>query len=474
MLGQRGDKFMNDAKNELNEKLIIELMKKYNDDLFPMYVEFPHKSFWSEKLKEEDYKNALKNLFSTDYKKKAPLLLYVHIPYCPKQCWFCICYSKVTKDYEQVKRYLDYLFREIDMLKKFFDENGITPNFHDIHLGGGSPTYLKEEDFDSLIEKLKSIVDFKNIREFTIEIDPRAVTGETLKYYHSKGINRISLGIQDFDPEVQKAVNRIQPVELIEKLLTPEIRKNFSGVNFDILCGLPRQTRESFRKTIETVIKLSPDRICNVFVTYATSYRKHQKLIKEKEVPDIYERTILFYESVQTLIKNGYVRIGFDHFAKSTDQLAKAFSNKSIHWNGLGYRAGEFMDTIGIGTSSASRVTPYYYSQNYYELPLYEKAIDEGKLPIYRGYKMNSNDVIRREIIHTMRSFFSLDFHKIEQLYNIKFKEYFKKELKTLQIFEKDNLLNVSDDMIDITELGKYFIYQICQVFDTYIPYKSK
>lgn len=329
---------------------------------------------------------------------------------------------------------------------------------------------LEEKEFDLLVNKIGTIADLKNIKEFTIEIDPRAVNKEKLLYYHNKGINRISFGIQDFDPDVQRTVNRVQPLELIESLLVPETRKLFSSVNFDILCGLPKQTRESFRKTVDTVIKLSPDRICDVFVTYAPAYRKHQELIAKLKTPDTYERTVMFHESAQSFLNNGYVRIGFDHFAKPTDILAKSMMAESIHWNGLGYRAGSFIDIIGIGASSSCRLGPSYYSQNYYELPLYEEALDNGKFPIYRGYKMNDSDIIRRDIIHTLRSYFFISRHDFEQKYNIEFEKYFCNEEAVLNEFAKDGLMETAGDRITITELGIHFIYQICRVWDNYLP----
>jgi len=262
----------------------------------------------------------------------------------------------------------------------------------------------------------------------------------------------------------------VQPPELIESLLVPETRKLFNSVNFDILCGLPKQTRETFRKTVDTVIKLSPDRICDVFVTYAPSYRKHQSLITKLEMPDTYEKTIMFHESVQSFLNNGYVRIGFDHFAKPTDILAKSMKIKSIHWNGLGYRAGDVIDIIGIGTSSACRLGSHYYSQNYYEFPLYEGALDNAMFPIYRGYKMNDSDIIRRDIIHALRSYFFISRQKIEEKYNIKYNAYFGKEETILNEFEKDGLIENTADRITITELGIHFIYQICRIWDNRLP----
>lgn len=441
---------------------INNLMKKYNN-LYAMYVEYPHKSFWSEDFNDGDFRTALKSLFSS--RENPPLLLYSHIPFCPKQCYYCTCHTFITKDYEKIKKYLNYLFYEIDMLRNFFDKHAITPNFREIHLGGGSPTILQEKEFNQLLEKLQSIADIKQLSEFAIEIDPRVVTKETLKYYHAKGINRISFGVQDFDPDVQKAVNRIQPRELIEDLLTPDIRKCFKGINFDIMWGLPRQTRETFRRTIDTVLELSPDRISLLLLHYAPDVKKHQKLMKKSELPNAHERTMLFHEAVQTLLNNGYVRIGLEHFAKPTDDLAKAMKNKTLQWNSLGYTTGRYFDVIGIGPGSSSTINDYYF-QNVYPLSDYESAVSNGRFPILRGYKLNGDDVIRRDIIHRLRCYFFVDYSEIERRFNIKFEEYFKNEILLLEGFVKDDLLDVSEKAISITDLGKFFTFYICRAFD--------
>lgn len=444
---------------------INNLIKKYNN-LYAMYVEYPHKSFWSDNFNDEDYRIALKSLFSS--RKDCPILLYVHIPFCPKQCFYCTCHTFITKDYERIKNYLNYLYCEIDLLRNFFNKHVITPNFREIHIGGGSPTILQEKEFNMLLEKLQTIVDIKQLREFSIEIDPRVVTKDTLKYYHSKGINRISFGIQDFDPTVQEAVNRIQPRELIDNLLTPDIRKIFNSINFDIMWGLPKQTRESFRKTIETVIELSPDRISLLLLHYAPDVKKHQKLMNKSELPDIYERTLLFHEATQTLMSNGYIRIGLEHFAKPTDDLAKAMKNKTVQWNSLGYTPGRYFDVISIGPNSSSTINNYYF-QNVYDLLDYESLVSNGMFPIFRGYELNNDDVIRRSVIHQLRCYFFIDYNEIEHRFNIKFEEYFKNDILLLEEFAKDGLLNISEKTISITDIGKLFTFYICQAFDKFV-----
>ncbi len=223
------------------QKNLENLVKKYDSSAY-MYTEYPHKSFWSEEFGENDYKESL-NLLSS-HKENDPMMMYVHIPYCTQPCFFCTCHFKVTRDHEKIKNYLKTLSQEIDLLCDFFDKNSINPRFVEMHLGGGSPTILNEEEFDYLIEKTNNLVNIKNLEEFAIEIDPRAVDRERMLYYHQKGINRISFEIQDFDINVQEAINRVQSPELVKDLITPDIRNLFRhGINFDVIYGLPLQTK---------------------------------------------------------------------------------------------------------------------------------------------------------------------------------------------------------------------------------------
>lgn len=444
-----------------------DLIKKYGHNAF-MYGEYPHKSFWANEADDGNYRAALKDLALR--KKNAPALLYVHVPFCPKQCYFCTCRTKMAQNYGIVTDYLGLLHREIDLLKNFLEKDAAPINFQEIHIGGGSPSWLRKKDFDALVDKLGTIADIKKLYNFTLEVDPRQVNEEKMLYYCSKGIDRVSFGIQDFDPDVQKAINRVQPVKLIESLLTAGVRERAGSVNFDIICGLPRQTRESFRRTIDSAVKLSPERISLLFLIYAPEFSKHQKLLKRSEFPAIHEQILMFEESMRTLLSSGYVRIGVEHFAKPTDSLAKALKNKTLFWGGGGYATGKYHDIIGIGTSSAARVTDRWYFQNTYDLPDYEAGLKNDKFPVYRSCRLSDDDLIRRDIIHDLRCYFSIDPRAVEAKYKIAFKSYFKKELAVLEEFSRDGVLDISPDRaVRITERGKLFTNYICSVFDSFI-----
>ncbi len=451
--------------DDADMKKIRELIAKYGD-IYVMYGEYPHKNHWLTNFTAANYASALKDMFSQD--KKTPLLLYVHIPFCMKQCYYCTCRTFITKDYERIKIYLENLYREIKIYKNFFDENNIKPNFKEIHLGGGTPTYLKKEDFNRLVENLNTIVDFREISEFSIEIDPRNTNAEKMKYFHSKGINRISVGVQDFSVDVQQAINRIQPSVLTANLLAPGIRELFSnGFNFDIICGLPKQTRESFRKTIEKTIEMSPDRICLLYLIVSPSFSIHQRMMKQSDLPDTYQKTVFFNDALRELLKNGYVRIGLDHFAKPNDDIVKALRAKTVFWSGLGYTAGRYHNIIGVGTSSACKVGECY-SHNVYPLDDYAAAVGNGRFPVCRGYKLSDDDIMRREIIHTFRTYFTLNLGAVEKKYAVDFHKYFKAEILLLEKFRADGILEFDGDNINITDNGKYFTGLVCRVFDRY------
>lgn len=462
LLGERG---------RVEKDQFLNLTKKYNTTGF-MYTEYPHKSFWSTDFGDEAYRKALKNVLATP--QETPLLLYVHIPFCEQLCWFCTCHMSITQEYDKAKAYLKFLYKEIDLLHQFFEENHIRPNFREIHLGGGSPTFVREPEFDVLISKLRQIADIDHLDEFSIEIDPRKVDLAKMKYYRQKGMNRISFGVQDFDPEIQKAINRVQPPELIADLLTPEVRASFeNGINFDLICGLPHQTPETIQATCERAAEMSPDRICLNYLHYSPQFAPHQKIMldgrngRPEALPDFHERKLIFLRALEVLTKKGYVRTGYDHFAKPTDAVAKAMSEGKMKWNALGVTAGRYSDVIGIGVHSYSTLGEYY-AQNFYELPDYQKALEQGKFPIYRGHQLTCDDVIRRSVIQTLRNFFSIDFKSVEETFGISFKEYFKNELLTLREFVKDGIVEIHENSIVITELGHQFANLVARDFDKY------
>ena len=425
------------------------------------YTSYPPAGLWLKDFSSNDYVDAFKESFSNRF--AVPLQLYIHFPFCKMQCWYCLCYQIVSNDQSNIGNMVKYLQKELDLLFELFVSNAIAVSFKEIHFGGGSPSYLETREFDSLINKLQSFINFKEVSEIAIEIDPRTINKDNLKYYHEKGINRISFGVQDINPDVQKAINRIQPIELIEELL--EMRELFKCVNFDLIYGLPLQTRESFKNTIDKVIELSPDRIDLGIMGYRPDVFKHNRLIEESDIPNLIEIKLMWEDSVMNLTSNGYERIGMDHFAKKTDVLAVAKKNKALFRNPMGYSPGRFHDNISIGPSGMTKISNYYF-QNTYSFSNYYSDIDKKKFPVFRGYKLSKDDLMRRDIINQIMTYYYLNYSDIEEKYDIDFNRYFDREIDLLREFVREGILEIFPDRITVTPLGNFFLRNICAMFD--------
>jgi len=455
-----------------SELLLDDIAEKYAHIASFMYTEYPHKSFWSKEFSINDIKSSYKDLAETN--NRTPMLLYVHIPFCLYQCYYCTCHSTVTRDYSRLHSYMNMLYKEIELLKNLFDSFDFKPTITDIHIGGGTPTILNFDDFNLLIENIQKIVNLDETEEFSIEIDPRDATYEKMEFYKEKGINRISLGVQDFDINVQKAINRIQPLDMVESLMTDEIRSWFpKGVNFDIICGLPNQTLDTIEATFNEIVRLSPERICYNYLHYSPEYAPYQKIMFDgknghpSRLPNFKEKKQLFQKAHDILLENGYVRMGYDHFAKKHDELYTAKLDEKMNWNSLGVTVGRYTDVLAIGLYSYSTVGRHY-TQNHFEMKEYEESLKNGKLPIYRGHHLDDDDVLRRDVIVGLRNFFICEIPSIEQEYNIDFDQYFSDELKKLNEFEQDGLVKIKNDTIKITENGELFANLVCRCFDKY------
>ena len=452
----------------IKEQNITSLIKKYNSNPF-MYVEYPHKRYWNRNLEKNIN---LKNYLADQIKahKNKNYLLYVHIPHCHTQCLYCTCHVEITKDYSRVKRFLNYLYKEMDLYYKIFKDNNLNPYFSDIHLGGGSPTYPKEEDFDMLISKLSKFADLNNLNEFSIEIDPRRVKEKKIEYYHSKGINRISLGVQEFDTEVQKLINRVQPDKLIEKILTPKIRSLFkNGINFDIICGLPGQNLKNFETTVKKIIDFNPDRICLNYMHISSKFHPHQLKMPKDKIPNDVLRKELFIMATEMLEKNNFVRAGYDHFINKNDSLYDELKSNKLKWNRLGIVTGNYENIIGMGVSSVGKLEGSFYYQNTFENLEYENLLTKDLLPISNFHLMSPDDKIREEVIQSLRTYFYLDVVQIEKKYSINFFEYFKNNIEKLKIYETENMINISEKKLEIVNLGCDFANLIASNFDEYI-----
>ncbi|WP_277057349.1 oxygen-independent coproporphyrinogen III oxidase [Trichlorobacter lovleyi] len=437
-----------------------ELHKKYNVK-GSYYTAYPPSGLWQEKYTGQDYLSALRSVLIETADR--PLQLYLHFPYCTAQCYYCQCFQLVSNNKEKLNQMVDALLTEINLLKIFFYQHGIAPHFREVHLGGGSPSCLDEEAFNRLIGGLNDLVQIETLDEFAIEIDPRTVNKDKLKFYNTCGINRISFGIQELDTRVQKAINRVQSMELVEELL--EMRSLFKGVNFDLLYGLPLQTRETLSATLQRVSTLSPDRIAFSVLGYRPDVFKHNQMIHESDLPEFIERTMMWEESQKFFVANGYERIGMDHFAKPDDELAIAKHQKKLFRNSMGYSVGRFHDTLSVGPSGMTRLAHYYF-QNTYSIQEYVSSVKVGNFPVFRGYILNNDDLLRRHVMNELMTYYVLDMAEVGKDFGIRFKEYFKDELQRLDVFVEEGIVELTEDRLQVTALGNYFLRNICMVFD--------
>lgn len=453
----------NDSENRIRD---ANLLKKYHQSLVFDYTEYPTKANWDQSFGSSKYQESLVEWIGKNPKK--PILFYVHTPFCEQLCYFCLCSKEITQNYENVKKYLyDYLFKEMDMLFNLLEKNNLKLNVKEIYFGGGSPTYYKKEEFEKLTEKLKSSFDFSKVGDWTVEIDPRRVDEDKLLFYKDCGVNRISFGVQDFDRKVQERINRIQPPELLDSLLTDKIRKSYPAFNFDLLVGLPGQTVESVSNTIDEVVKLRPTQLQTMMMHYKPNTRKYMiNMLRDGPLPDFYDRKILYNLVDEKLIKAGYKRTGYESYALPGDPIEKAYNKKQTLYASLGSQKGEATNFVAVGSSAHGSLADDYYSQNFYEQNLYRKALDDNKFPIYRGIKLSDNDKIRRDVVKTLRTYFEIDFNEFEEKFKINFKEYFKDSLENLQEHSKDELVIIDKNKIKITELGNQFAPVVCNAFD--------
>ena len=446
------------------------LIKKYHQDLVYNYAEYPTKDHWSFGFKDDEYKNALVNWLPKNQDKK--IFFYVHIPFCEQLCWFCTCSKFITNDYEKVKDYLNYLYKEIDLLFGFLNENKIKLNVGTVFFGGGSPTILNRKDLKELVDKLKGLFNWSKVENFTVESDPRRVDEDRLIYNHEVcGANRISFGMQDFDAEVQRRVNRIQPAKLFDDILTDKVRKIYKEIAFDLLIGQPGQTLESVEKTCDEIVRLKPTLVQLSLMAYKPWVAKYQvQMVAEGPLPDFLERKELLEVIHQKLKAGGYIRTGFECYSLPDSPMTKAFNEGETHYGAAGHQTGGRVNFIAVGSSSMSNLGNDYYVQNFYDLPSYRKALDKNMLPCFRGMKLLEDDKIRQHATQQIRSYFKLDFKNFKEQFNVDLTEYFSKEIKYLDDMIKDGLVEVSKDVILLTEIGRDFTQVIMNIFDKYDP----
>jgi oxygen-independent coproporphyrinogen-3 oxidase len=396
-----------------------------------------------------------------------PLSLYVHVPFCESLCYYCACNKIITRDHAKAVRYLDYLKREIDMAAPLFAGAGLVEQ---LHFGGGTPTYLTDGQMGDLLAHLRSRFLFADddAGEFSIEIDPRTVDGARIRTLRDQGFNRLSLGVQDFDEHVQRAVNRLQPEAMTLDAVAAARAAGFRSISIDLIYGLPLQDLATMTRTLDKVVAAAPDRISVYNYAHMPQLFKSQKLIRDEDLPDGATKLAMLGLCIERLTAAGYVYIGMDHFAKPDDELARAQRDGTLHRNFQGYSTHADCDTIACGVSAISAVNGTY-SQNEKSLEAYYAQIAAGRLPVARGLALTDDDLLRREVIQQLMCAFALDTDALGRRWGIDFAARFAPELAQLAALEADGLLQLRPGRITVSAKGRLLIRNVCMVFDRYI-----
>jgi oxygen-independent coproporphyrinogen III oxidase len=443
----------------------VDLIRRY-DRNGPRYTSYPTAVEFHPGCGENDYRQAAAR--SNDH-HAGPLSIYIHVPFCANPCFYCGCNRVITRDRSKADVYLAYLFKEIELQAPLF---ATQRPVEQLHLGGGTPTFLSRQQLRQLMDKLAQHFAMQSDsarREYSIEIDPRTLEADTLVTLAELGFNRLSLGVQDFDADVQAAVNRVQsPLQTLDAIAQAK-QLGFQSVSVDLIYGLPLQTPEKFARTLDAVITARPNRIAVYGYAHMPRIFKAQRQIKEAQLPNAAQRLQLLGLTIESLTRAGYVYIGMDHFALPDDELVKAQRSRTLHRNFQGYSTKAECDLVALGVSAIGKVDNVY-AQNAKVLNEYYAALDAGHLPIQRGIMMSRDDIIRHTVIQEIMCHGELHFAQLSARLGISFKRYFADELKQLQSLADDGLLTVTDAALNVTAKGRSLLRHIAMEFDAYLP----
>lgn len=445
------------------------LVEKY-DHPGPRYTSYPTAPQFHQAFAVDDYQRAVQDSNLAAVPK--PLSVYIHIPFCKSLCYYCACNKIITQKTHRAVEYLRYLKHEIFMQAALFDR---TRKLTQLHLGGGTPTYLTGEQLADLMDCLHQAFDMDDSddHEFSIEVDPRTISTEQVQSLRQLGFNRLSFGVQDFDPDVQAAVNRQQSEEQIYSLVAAARQAQFKSVSVDLIYGLPLQTVESFDVTLGKIIALRPDRIAAYSYAHLPERVRAQRLIRPADMPPPERKLELLELTIHRLTEAGYVYIGMDHFALPDDELALARANGTLQRNFQGYSTHADCDLIGLGVSSIGKVGDSY-SQSVKELSQYYARLDQGLLPVHRGYRLSADDLLRREVISDLMCHGRIDFGKYEARHGIRFTEYFVDALAQLDEHVSDRLLEIHPDALVLLPQGHLMMRSAAMAFDAYLGGEQK
>jgi oxygen-independent coproporphyrinogen-3 oxidase len=427
----------------------------------PRYTSYPTAPEFHEQFTKDDLIEKFKSQSS-----ERPLSLYIHVPFCRSACYFCGCNVIFTSKEDKKVKYIEYLKKELLILAKHLDTNRTVTQ---MHFGGGTPTFLSPEQFKEVLDSIKdTFQNFSYDAEISCEVDPRYFTKEHMDVLKSAGINRLSFGVQDLDEQVQKTIHRIQPLEQTAQVVKIARDAGIKSINIDLIYGLPYQTRETFKQTIEQIVTLDPDRLAVFNYAHVPWMMKTQRKFDESTFAPPSQKLEILKDTIAFFQDKGYKMVGMDHFAKPEDELFKAIEKGELHRNFQGYTTKGGADLIGIGVTSIGDGADYYV-QNFKTLKEYEASIDAGELPVFKGYKLNDDDMLRQYVIMEIMSNFSLDIKRVEDTFNVDFKEYFKDALDMLEEFVEAELITIDDDKIQANQTGAMLIRNIAMAFDAYL-----
>ena len=448
-------------------KFDLALINRY-DKAGPRYTSYPTALELHEGFGDFDYRRHIEKSNAAG----GPLSLYFHIPFCDTVCFYCACNKIITKNRKHAEPYLANLHKEIAMLGELFDSSRVV---NQLHWGGGTPTFLSYEQMKQLMAVTRQhfLLKDDDSGEYSIEVDPRETHSQTIKQLRELGFNRISLGLQDFDPAVQKAVNRLQSEEQTFSVLEAARAEGFRSTNIDLIYGLPLQTVGTFSNTLDKILAVAPDRFSIFNYAHMPRRFKTQRQINDADMPSAEVKLDILQMVGQKLTAAGYVYIGMDHFAKPDDELAIAQREGKLHRNFQGYSTHSDCDLIGLGITSIGKVGDAYI-QNVKELDEYDQFISQNKLPVFKGLELDEDDKLRRAVITQLICHFDLTFARIEQEFSINFADYFAKEIEALAPMQADGLITVSTAGIQVLPAGRLLIRNICMVFDKYLAQKQQ
>ncbi|NIL94411.1 MAG: oxygen-independent coproporphyrinogen III oxidase [Woeseiaceae bacterium] len=440
----------------------LDLIRRY-DSRGPRYTSYPTAVQFSDELTVDDY---IANARASNA-SGVPLSLYVHIPFCHSLCYYCGCNKIVTRNQERVAKYMGNLYREIDMQSELFDRSRVVEQ---LHFGGGTPTYLDNDEMAALLDKLRGAFTFDDSdqRQFSIEVDPRTVDEEGIRVLTELGFNRLSLGIQDFDEKVQQAVNRRQSVEQVAALVDASRRAGFRSVSFDLIYGLPHQSVDSFGTTLDTVIDMRPDRFAVYNYAHLPQRFKGQRMINADDIPAPEVKLDILEHTIERLTGAGYSYIGMDHFALPEDELVLARRDGTLQRNFQGYSTHRHCDLVALGVSSISGIGNMF-AQNSITTMEYETLLENDTLPIRKGIAVDDDDLLRADVIQALMCYDALDYDEFGREHEIDFREYFAKEIKRLDPLADDELIELDTSGIRITPKGRLLLRNIAMTFDRYI-----